>query len=56
HDSHHEPIQNDLLDLCQAVMEYAPVKAIIIERDGNFPEPQELADELRTIKAFCNGH
>ncbi|MEO2019822.1 MAG: DUF692 domain-containing protein [Fuerstiella sp.] len=55
HDSHHEPIQKDLFELCQAVVEYAPVKAIIIERDGNFPDPQQLAGELRTIKAFCNG-
>jgi uncharacterized protein (UPF0276 family) len=55
HDSHNEPIQEELLELCHAVVEYAPVKAIIVERDGNFPEPKELASELRKIKALCNG-
>jgi uncharacterized protein (UPF0276 family) len=55
HDSHREPIQDDLLELCHAVLEYAPVEAIILERDQNFPKPPELASELCKLKAICNG-
>lgn len=54
HDSHCEPIQNDLLELCRAVVEYAPVRAIIIERDDNFPPPHELTQELTQLKAVTD--
>lgn len=55
HDSHKEAVQDDLLELCQAVLEYAPVRAIIVERDQDFPKRQELANELSKLKAICNG-
>lgn len=54
HDSHREPIQDDLLELCRAVVEYAPVRTIIIERDDNFPPSQELARELTQLKAITD--
>lgn len=50
-DLHSEPIQDDLLGLIREVLAYAPVRAIIIERDSNFPEPEELAVELRKLEA-----
>lgn len=37
-DHHSAPIQDELLDLARAVVEYAPVEAVILERDENFPE------------------
>ena len=33
------------------VLAYASVQAIIIERDTNFPEPEELAGELKKLEA-----
>lgn len=53
HDSHCERIQDDLLDLCQAVVEYAPVQAIILERDDPSADVRELADELRRLREIC---
>lgn len=49
-DHHAEPIQNDLWELVHDVLAYAPVQAIIIERDTNFPEPEELAGELKKLE------
>ncbi|MEO6036633.1 MAG: DUF692 domain-containing protein [Verrucomicrobiota bacterium] len=41
-DGHSQPIQNELIELARAIADYAPVKAIILERDEEFPAPQEL--------------
>lgn len=50
-DLHSEPIQPELFELVSAVLSYAPAKAVILERDSGFPEPSELAAELRALKA-----
>jgi uncharacterized protein (UPF0276 family) len=50
-DFHGEPIQDDLLQLTKEVVSYAPVQAVIVERDKNFPPPEELARELRKLEA-----
>jgi uncharacterized protein len=52
HDGHAAPVQEDLLDLAREVVAYAPtVKAVIVERDANFPPPEEMATELRRLEA-----
>jgi len=51
-DRHGAPVQEDLLDLAREVVAYAPgVKAVIVERDENFPPPEEMAAELRRLEA-----
>ena len=53
HDYHSEPVQDDLCELVQDVMQYAPVRSIILERDGNFPVAEELVEELAKLEACC---
>ena len=55
-DGHAEPIQQELLALAREVMNYAPVKAIILERDENFPSPAVLAAELSKLVALADGN
>lgn len=55
-DFHAEPIQPDLWDLIHEVLEYTPVQAVIIERDSNFPNPDELAQELRNLEAALTSY
>ena len=50
-DLHSEPIQDDLRELIHDVLDYASVRAIIIERDANFPPSEELARELCELEA-----
>lgn len=52
-DRHAEPIQEDLYELIEEVVRYAPVQSIIVERDANFPEVEELAWELTTLERIC---
>lgn len=54
HDYHCEPLQEDLCDLVRAVVDYAPVRSIILERDGKFPPTEELVGELNKLEA-CLG-
>ena len=49
-DSHSEPIQKELIELARAVVSYAPVKAIILERDENFPATKELGLEIAKLQ------
>ena len=49
YDRHAEAIQEDLWRLIDEAREYANPKAIIVERDANFPPPQEIADELHRL-------
>ena len=48
-----EPIQKDLYELIEEVVRYAPVQSIIVERDANFPDVEELAWELTTLEMIC---
>lgn len=50
HDYHAEPIQDDLRQLIDQVLNYADVRSILIERDGNFPDPSELVAELNLLR------
>lgn len=49
-DLHAEPIQDDLYDLIHDVLAYTTVRAVIIERDQNFPPPAELEAELDMLR------
>lgn len=53
HDLHEQPIQDDLWDLIRATLLYAPVQAIILERDKNFPHPRVLEQELAALKTLA---
>jgi hypothetical protein len=54
-DSHAEPIQEELFALLGEVLAYAPVRAVIIERDEHFSAPDALADELSRIRRLAHG-
>ncbi|MCP4502268.1 MAG: DUF692 domain-containing protein [Deltaproteobacteria bacterium] len=49
-DSHTENTNDDVFALCQEVISRAPVKAVIIERDGNYPEPERLLYEVDRLQ------
>ena len=55
-DLHAEPIQDDLWQLIDEVMDYAQVQSVILERDWNFPEPSEVAGELGRLEAMLARH
>ncbi|MEE2739145.1 MAG: DUF692 domain-containing protein [Planctomycetota bacterium] len=54
HDWHDAPIQEDLWELLEAVLEYAPVEACIIERDGGFPARNDLQKDLLRMKDIAH--
>lgn len=49
-DDHAHAIQPELLDLAREVIAFAPVRAIILERDADFPTAETLADELAKLR------
>lgn len=55
-DDHAQPVQEELIDLARAVVEYAPIKAIILERDENFPGMAELSQEISKLERICERH
>ena len=52
-DSHSQPIQKELIEIARAVVSYAPVKAIILERDEDFPAASELEKEIAKLEQIC---
>lgn len=48
-DGHGEPIQEELIDLAREVVRRAPVKAVILERDADFPGADGMAAELAKL-------
>lgn len=55
-DYHAESIQSELFELTQGVLEYARVRAIVIERDAQFPPAEEIARELRALDKCVADH
>jgi hypothetical protein len=55
-DSHSQPIQEELIELAQAVVRYAPVEALILERDEDFPATDELEQEIAKLKRIRDGN
>ncbi len=49
HDSHSAVIQDDLLELIIAIVEYSDVEAITLERDGRLDETEEIENELNRL-------
>ena len=49
-DGHSQPIQEELIELARAVVNYAPVKAIILERDDDFPATPGLELEIAKLE------
>jgi uncharacterized protein len=52
-DGHAEPIQDELIELARAVVDYAPVQAIILERDANFSDFVAMDGELAKLAKIC---
>lgn len=55
-DSHGAPIQEELIELACAVVAHAPVQAVILERDEDFPTPPELELEIQKLKRIHAGN
>lgn len=55
-DTHACPIQDDLLALATEVVRYASVKAVIVERDDNFPPQEAMVEELQKLEAALGEH
>lgn len=53
HDRHSEPVQDNLYELLKEVVSYAPVEAVILERDVDIPAVDELARELHRLEETC---
>jgi hypothetical protein len=51
-DSHSQPIQSELIELTQTLLEYASVESIILERDDAFPDSGELESELAKLHSL----
>ena len=49
-DSHGHNTQEEIFNLIEEVLKYAPVKGVILERDANFPEFNILIDELDRVR------
>ena len=55
-DDHAKAVPPELLELAQAVIQYAPVKAIILERDADFPETSAMEEEIAKLESLCAGN
>ncbi|QIJ65298.1 DUF692 domain-containing protein [Streptomyces sp. JB150] len=51
HDSHAHPVPRPVLDILTDLASRVSPPGVLLERDENFPEPEELRGELRTIRA-----
>ena len=52
-DYHGEAIQPELLDFIGEVLTYAPVQAVILERDANLDDTEGIATDLRNLERLC---
>jgi uncharacterized protein len=52
-DGHAQPIQDELIQLARAVIAYARVQSIILERDANFPGAMAMEKELAKLARLC---
>ena len=55
-DGHAQPTQAELLELAGEVLKHAPVEAIILERDTEFPGSAEMSLELKKLQGLSNGN
>ncbi|GAA2729513.1 DUF692 domain-containing protein [Streptomyces nogalater] len=50
HDSHAHPVSRPVLDILTGLATRVAPPGVLLERDENFPEPEELARELASIR------
>ncbi len=55
-DSHAQPTPQEIWDLMDKVCSRAPVKGIILERDENIPDFEELKSELNKARQIIKGY
>ena len=55
-DNHSQNTQDDIFQLIDSVLQYAPVKGVILERDANFPPFTTIADELKRARDSGRKH
>ena len=55
-DNHSQITQDDIFKLIDSVLQYAPVKGVILERDANFPPFTTIADELERARDLGRKH
>ncbi|MEY2466415.1 MAG: uncharacterized protein QOD03_936 [Verrucomicrobiota bacterium] len=55
-DSHAQPIQDELIELAKAVVRYAPVEAIILERDEDFADLIAIELEMQKLEHIRGPH
>ena len=51
-DDHSQPIQPELLELARAAVGHGRVQAVILERDADFPEPEQMAEEIGKLQSI----
>jgi uncharacterized protein (UPF0276 family) len=52
-DTHGAPVIQPVYELLECVLKKVPVKAVMLERDQNFPEFHEILDELSLIRSIA---
>ena len=55
-DNHSQNTQDDIFQLIDLVLQYAPVKGVILERDANFPPFTTITDELKRARDLGRKH
>lgn len=55
-DSHAAPIQDELIELAREVIRHAPVQAVILERDEDFPDVAGLEIEIAKLQRIRGGN
>jgi uncharacterized protein (UPF0276 family) len=55
-DSHSQPTPPEIWELMDYVLSIAPVKGVILERDENIPDFNELSLELQKARSIGRGH
>ena len=55
-DSHAAPIQEELIELAREVVRHAPVQAVILERDEDFPDVAGLETEVAKLQRIRGGN
>lgn len=53
-DTHGEAINDKVFEFLDYVLSHTTVKAILLERDSNFPEFDELIDELKKVRSIMD--
>jgi uncharacterized protein (UPF0276 family) len=55
-DNHAAPIQDELIELAHEVVRHAPVQAVILERDADFPDTTGIEAEMAKLQRIRHGN